>query len=352
MMLSVSTHDTKRSADVRARIDVLSEVAVDWGNRVRHWHRWNRVHKVHNGRRAAPDRNTEYLYYQTLVGVWPLELGSREPAKRPAVTDEFRQRVESYMEKAVREGKQRSSWIEPNIVFEDALRRFVRRTLSPDTAGQFLTDLAEFVSRIARPGLWNSLARTAVHLTAPGTPDTYQGDELWNFSLVDPDNRRPVDFELRRQALTELSEAWSAGTGRQRRELARRLASSPEDGRIKMFIIWRTLEARRAEPRLFVGGAYEPIDAAGPAADHVFAFARRHGERAALTVVPRRVASLGNGTASPPTGAAAWPDTNLVLPGHLQNLRWTNAFTGTETDDRALAEIFSDLPVALLLAKA
>ncbi|NIR46772.1 MAG: malto-oligosyltrehalose synthase [Gemmatimonadetes bacterium] len=357
-MLGASTHDTKRSADVRARIDVLSEVADEWSDRVRCWHRWNRDHRGQSGQRAVPDRNTEYHYYQTLVGVWPLGgVGADVNVEPVAGSDLFRQRLESYMEKAVREAKQHSNWIEPNVEFEDALRRFVRLTLSPETSGRFLADLEGFVQRVARPGLWNSLARTAVQLTAPGTPDCYQGDELWNFSLVDPDNRRPVDFERRRQALTGLAEAWSTGTEPDRRELARRLAEHPEDGRIKMFVIWRALQTRRSEPDLFGGGDYEPIYATGPAADHVFAFARRHRDRRALTVVPRRVASLVGDGATAPTGPGIWRETELKLPVSLSGVTWKHAFTDATVSTLAapsphlpLADVFSELPAAILLA--
>ncbi|UCC48947.1 MAG: malto-oligosyltrehalose synthase, partial [Gemmatimonadota bacterium] len=360
-MLCTSTHDTKRSADVRARLDVLCEVAGEWRDRVRRWHRWNRRHRTRIRWRYAPDRNSEYLLYQTLIGIWPLanpsaQTGEQAPS-RLAVTESFRERVEAYMEKAAREAKQHTSWIDPNPAFEAALRDFVRALLSSEKSPRFLADLDRFVQRIARPGLWNALARTLVHLTAPGTPDIYQGDELWNFSLVDPDNRRPVDFESRRQLLPDLSEVWERSREEERHLFLRQLVEGPEDGRIKLHVISQALRVRRANPELFLQGHYEPLATNGPAAAHVFAFARRRGPQVALTLVSRRTASLCRDPSMPPVGRQLWSGTTLSLPEDLATGPWTNALTGEtlETPDRpgwvqlAVGDALESFPVALLL---
>ncbi|KPK83036.1 MAG: hypothetical protein AMS25_01325 [Gemmatimonas sp. SM23_52] len=360
-MLCTSTHDTKRSADVRARLDVLSELADVWCDHVRRWHRWNRRHRTRIRWRYAPDRNSEYLLYQTLVGIWPLACPTGrtgEQASSPQIiANEFRERVEAYMEKAARETKQHTSWIDPNPAFEAALRDFVRALLSPSASARFLADLDSFVQRIARPGLWNALARTLVQLTAPGAPDIYQGDELWNFSLVDPDNRRPVDFQLRHRLLVSVSEAWGRAQDAEHHRLLSELVSHPEDGRIKLHVISRALQARRAQPDLYLQGTYELLAAAGPAAHHVFAFARRSGAQVALILVPRRVTSLCSHPSTPPIGRQLWSGTTLNLPEGLATGRWENVLTGEtlaaasgpRLDRLAVANALERFPVALLL---
>jgi len=261
------------------------------------------------------------------------------------------------MEKAAREAKQHTSWIDPNPAFEAALRDFVRALLSPEKSPRFLADLDRFVQRIARPGLWNALARTLVQLTAPGTPDVYQGDELWNFSLVDPDNRRPVDFEPRHQLLLDLSEAWRRRQGTERQRFLRQLVEGPEDSRIKLHVISQALRVRRANPELFLQGHYEPLAANGPAAAHLLAFARRRGPQVALTLVSRRIASLCRDPLMPPVGRQLWSGTTLSLPENLATGPWGNALTGEtlETPHRrgraqlAVGDALDSFPVALLL---
>jgi len=358
-MLAASTHDSKRSADVRARLDVLSEVPDLWREHIRRWHRWNRRHRKRLGRRYAPDRNSEYLLYQTLVGVWPLsEDGDVSTGlATPAIGDDFRDRIESYMEKAAREAKLHTSWVEPDPEYDAALLDFVRLTLAHQVSGpSFLTDLRRLVQRIARPGLWNALARTVIQLTAPGIPDIYQGDELWDFSLVDPDNRRAVDFDRRHRLLAELSAAWE-GSESDRRSLLRELVATPADGRIKLHVVHRALAARRTATQLFQAGDYEALEVRGAAAEHVFAFARRLGRQAAITIVPRLALTLTGDPAVPPIGRI-WADTALVIPAPLGATRWTCALSGAEFGPAEgsapatlpVGDVLATFPAALLLA--
>lgn len=348
-MLAVTTHDTKRSADVRARLDVLSELPVEWEERVYRWRRWNRPHRTMIRGRLAPDSNTEYLLYQTLVGAWPLELAGDASPGSSEPLDRFRERVRAYALKAAREAKTETSWVDPDPEFEAALDRFVGAILSPDRAPEFLRDLTRFVGRIARPGLWNALARTLVQLTAPGLPDLYQGDELWNFLLVDPDNRRPVDFD-RRIALLDQIAAAAELPDPLRREYLADLAARPEDGRIKLHVVRSALLARREAPGIFAAGSYRPLSATGPAAAHLFGFLRRGAEGLAVTVVPRLIARHPGPGGSPP-GRGFWEGTRVLLPDDPGAERWRDALTGEPRVGAAAleaADLFATLPVALL----
>jgi (1->4)-alpha-D-glucan 1-alpha-D-glucosylmutase len=328
-MLAVTTHDTKRSADVRARLDVLSEVADEWTRQVEQWYALNRRHRPRATSAAAIDRNTEYLLYQTLVGVWPLADPRRPPGALPGAAElaSLRDRVAAYMLKATREAKVRTSWIDPNAPFERTLEQFVRRLLDRPTSAAFLQDLAAFVARIGPAGLSNALARTLVQLTAPGVPDTYQGDELWNFTLVDPDNRGQVDFESR-QALLGAMEQFEQSHGRD--ALVRDLVANPQDGRMKLHVIRTALERRWQWPALFASGTYEPVRVRGPRARHVMAFALRSGDQAVLAIVPRLPASLAGDGPFLSFGADLWEDTTCELPGALHG----GALSNVMTDER------------------
>jgi (1->4)-alpha-D-glucan 1-alpha-D-glucosylmutase len=310
-----------------------------------------------------------YLLHQTLVGVWPLPAPGAGPAELPPAEERaaLRGRLSAYALKAAREAKVHTSWLETNAGYEDALAAFAE-ALVPDGPSRFLEDVAAFVAEIARPGLWNALARTVVHLAAPGVPDLYQGDELWAFSLVDPDNRRPVDFALRRRLLTELDEqlgappdAEAAGGSAPWADLGRLrgMVAAPEDGRLKLHVTRAALRARRRAPRLFREGGYLPLEARGPAARHVLAFARigARGDGAAIAAVPRLPRTLvGNGRDAP--AGAAWGETRLALPAELAERRWTSALDGRSLDGAAgsagrelrLADVLDPLPAALLLS--
>jgi len=350
-LLTLTTHDTKRSADVRARLDVLSELPEEWEERVYRWRRRNRGHRAMARGQRLPDANTEYLVYQTVVGSWPLEFLGHDPAAIPGeLLSAFRDRIAAYALKAAREAKVETNWVEPDAEFEAALERFVRSILDPGLAPEFLADLGAFVGRIARPGLWNSLSRLVVQLTAPGIPDIYQGDELWNFLLVDPDNRRPVDFERRSALLDELTSDFDDDA--ERPALLRGLVERPEDGAIKLHLLHRLLAVRRRAPALFLTGSYQPVTAEGAAAGRVFAFLRRAAEGVALTAVPRLIAGQLMPGQLPPA-RWHWAGTRVRLPPALAGAHWVNPLT-LETfvggpDGLDAADLFGTLPVAFLL---
>ena len=311
----------------------------EWGRRVRHWATLNRKHKIDiEEGLVAPDPNEEYLLYQTLVGAWPVE-GSNKS---------FVGRIQEYMNKALHEAKVNTSWINPSPEYDAAVGEFVARILDPEKSKEFLEDLAAFSGIIGHFGTYNSLAQTLLRCTAPGAPDTYQGTELWDFSLVDPDNRRPVDYEERARMLKELTEQ---ATG-DRAALARTLIEHKEDGRVKLFVVTQALQVRRQHPELFAQGAYEPIDAIGSRKDQVFAFARIRGDEAALVVVPRLVVELAASHARVPLDAELWQNTHLALPETLAGRRWIDAFTNatisSESGSLALRDLFSALPLVLL----
>ena len=351
-LVTTNTHDTKRSADVRARVDVLTEIPEEWGDAAARWHRAYRALGRTVKGRHAPGTNAEYLLYQTMLGIWPLPSATGEGADPAAL----RERVEQYMLKAAREGKARTSWTDTDEEYESALKAFIAALLVGESGAHFRREMSALVERVARPGLWNALARAVVHLTSPGTPDVYQGDELWNFALVDPDNRRPVDYALRARLLDELDRR-SSGEGAER--LAADLMRTPDDGRVKLHVMRAALQLRRARPELFTRGSYEPLDAVGDAARHVFAFARRHGDAAAVTIVPRLPLTLMRGSTDAPVGAAPWGDTVVVrLPTELVSARWRDALTGAEVPSGTLdatpsirvADALKTLPVAVLVS--
>ncbi|MGH7631893.1 MAG: malto-oligosyltrehalose synthase [Gemmatimonadales bacterium] len=359
-MLAVTTHDTKRSADVRARIDVLTELPDEWEECVHRWRRWNREHRPAVHGRRLPDANTEYLLYQTLVGAWPLELMApgRRPVRAAGADDraclaQFRERVAGYVLKAAREAKEQTSWVDPDVEFERSLEAFTTSILSLDTAPEFVDDVAAFATRVGRPGMWNALARAVLQLASPGTPDLYQGDELWNFLLVDPDNRRPVDFP-RRQALLEDVIAAFADTGGRARFLAEALRA-PEDGRVKLHVVHRVLQARATLPGLFAGGGYEALEVSGPAAEHAFAFLRRDGPAAAVVAVPRLIARQLRPADALPPPREFWDGTRVLLPPGAAAGPFVHVLTGAELSAEAGAldasTLFDPLPVSLLVAR-
>ena len=344
-MLATSTHDSKRSEDVRARLNVLSEMSALWGLRVREWRRFNRSHKRLINHKPAPSPNDEYLLYQTLVGAWPLPLTDKNDRNGWKA---FSERIENYMLKAIREAKQNTSWINKNAEYETAVLSFVRALLNPDPNNRFLNDFLPFQRRVARIGMWNSLSQTLFKLTCPGVPDIYQGNELWDFSLVDPDNRRPVDY-IHRQQVFESICGWSNFPDV---SSMASLLQTPEDGRVKLYLTWKTLCLRRQQPSLFQEGEYLPLAVAGTKADHIVAFARKSGATTLLVIAPRLVAGLLNNTDVPPIGSRIWKDTRVVLPAGDCRTRYRNMFTGRLLDSSAeirVAEAFAEFPAALCL---
>ncbi len=342
-----TTHDTKRSEDVRARIAVLSEFPREWRAAVGRWHRWNRRHATEVDGRPAPDKNDEYLLYQTLVGAWPLL------PPWPEDSAGFTARIQDYMLKAAKEAKLNTSWINPNTAYDEALRSFVARALDPTPGNRFLADLAVFHPPVALLGMIYSLARTLLKITAPGIPDFYQGTELWDFSLVDPDNRRPVDYDLRVRYLDELERRIARG---ELADLARDLVRHWQDGWIKMYCIHRALTFRRAAPELFRAGAYVPLSVEGEHPERLCAFARRHGDAAAVMVVPRLVARLTGGGATLPPGRDAWGATWVRIPDDFPVGPYLNLFTGASIPADgppagrrwAAGDLLAEFPVACL----
>jgi (1->4)-alpha-D-glucan 1-alpha-D-glucosylmutase len=343
-LLTTSTHDTKRSEDVRARINVLSEMPHEWNEAVARWIRLNAAKKTKVDGEPAPDRNDEYLLYQTLVGTWPDEPVTPQKLAR------FRERIAAYMLKATREAKVHTSWVNPNEDYDAATRNFVLRLLSDEAETPFLDDLRVLQRRVAYCGQFNSLAQVLLKLTSPGVPDTYQGTELWDLSLVDPDNRRPVDFARRAGLLRELKGREEKGVA----PLVQELLSHWQDGRIKLYLIHKTLGFRRAHPELFLEGDYLPLPGHGAAKEHVVAFARRRGATWALVAAPRLIAKLcAPGEA--PLGPTVWGDTSILLPRKAPQ-SWRNVLTGeilnADRSSRAmelhLGDVLRSFPVALL----
>jgi len=337
-MLATSTHDTKRSEDVRARINALSEIPDEWKRRVALWARWNKRKKVKLDGDLVPARNDEYLLYQTLVGTWPLESPHGDALKH------YVERIQQYMLKAVREAKLFTSWIAPNEPYEKAMAEFVEAILAESPLSAFRTDFEPFAAQVARWGLWNSLSQTLLKLTSPGIPDIYQGSEFWGFHLVDPDNRQPVDYAARVARLEEVLK-YPDSTKR-----AAQLCAHPEDGAIKLWVHHVALELRRRDPDLFTIGSYVPCLADGPRADHVCAFLRAAGAQKILVVVPRRIVGLVGSEGSAPTGETCWQGTVLNLP---ESRSWRNVFTGAEVVGSivSVAEVLGDFPVALLVSR-
>jgi (1->4)-alpha-D-glucan 1-alpha-D-glucosylmutase len=340
-MLTTATHDTKRGEDARARLAVLSELSAEWRRRVGLWYRLNRRWRSKADEEPAPSRNDEYLFYQAVVGAWPLGL---DPADAEGVRS-LAARIEAFMLKAVREGKEQSSWGNPHAEYEASLSRFAEKSLDASRPNAFVVDLASFVGRLTRFGVLNGLAQTTLKLTSPGVPDIYQGCELWDFSLVDPDNRRPVDFAARQNMFADLRARFGSLDGGEATEVdLATLDADWEKGSEKLFLTWRVLQCRASHPEVFAAGGYVPLAAEGAKAEHLLGFARPHGEDCVVVAVPRLIASLDSG------GAADWGDTALVLP---EGRNWRNIFSGKSIGaGRAAAyHLFADFPVAVLTAE-
>ncbi|HJU07697.1 MAG TPA: malto-oligosyltrehalose synthase [Rhodanobacteraceae bacterium] len=335
-MLTTATHDTKRGEDMRARLCALSEIPWEWSRVVRRWSRINRPHKQAIAG-TAPDRNDEYLLYETLIGAWPAELMDGRWNSKAAA--DFRARVQSYMVKALREAKQHSSWADPDTRYEQAAQGFVTRILDAESGRAFLDAFLPLQARVAELGAHNSLVQLALKLTCPGVPDIYQGGELWDFSLVDPDNRRPVDFGARAHLLKKIA-ALDTSTPQRLAEEIRKMRSDWHDGTIKLYVLRRLLQLRAAQPTLFEKGDYHPLRVQGVDPDSAIAFERTTGKTRIIVAAilrARRAKSIARRiTLSFP------PENPLAFVDALTGQRYA---MDREIDGRRL---FAQLPVAVL----
>ena len=336
-MSATSTHDSKRSEDTRARISVLSEIPDEWEEAITRWYRMNAGARKRIEEAEVPDPNEEYLLYQTLVGIWPAE--KIEAAERM----ELARRVQAYMDKAVKEAKLHTSWMNVNEERDHALNEFLAAILAEGS--EFVDDLEKFLARVARASALAALSQTLLKIASPGVPDFYQGTELWTLNLVDPDNRRPVDFTLRRAMLGKLRDSARRDPMATVCHLLRNLGN----GAIKMYLTSRGLEFRRENHELFMRGEYVPLDVIGPRAPHVIAFARAHAGRRVLAVCGRLFTALPE--APPlPVDPKVWTDTFVSVGDG--DARFTNVFSGATIrvvkGSLALEEVFAQMPVALL----
>jgi (1->4)-alpha-D-glucan 1-alpha-D-glucosylmutase len=327
-LLTTATHDTKRGEDARARLYALSECPMAWEAAVARWREHNRRFIVQSGDRQAPTANDEYLFYQALIGAWPLS-DAEDIAP-------LRRRMTEFMLKAAREAKTETSWLLPNPHYEKAVEDFVTKVLNRENS-LFLDDVAAFVESIAVTGVRNTLAQLVLKLTAPGIPDIYRGNESWDFSLVDPDNRRPFDWNGAANALSAATQTNLAG-----------LVTDWRDGRLKIRILHDLLKARKQRPDLFAG-TYHPVQFAGPRAASALGFLRRAGDDALLTLVTIRAGVQHNETLQP--GHDFWSNTNIRLADDFTRLHWREVLTGREhcaARTLPLHMVFEQLPVAVL----
>jgi len=344
-----STHDTKRSEDMRARINVLSELPQEWKLKVSRWSRLNRAHFREAEGERMPDRNDEYLFYQTLIGVWPLEAMGDDAYR------DFRGRIQRYMQKAVHEAKVHTSWINPSPAYDQSMDAFVEAVLKRSPSNRFLEDFLPFQERVARYGLYNSISQLLLKITAPGIPDFYQGTELWSFHLVDPDNRGPVDYEARSAMAEELRQALKR-LGPERAEFTRSLFEQAHDGRVKLYTIMAGLECRRLHPELFRQGEYLQLECGGNKKQHICAFARLHNHQALVTIVPRLVATLNPDSKHPPIGPSVWGDSWIVVPpwptlSEFRHLLTGETIAAESVNGRRvlpLSRVMSHAPIAML----
>jgi (1->4)-alpha-D-glucan 1-alpha-D-glucosylmutase len=325
-MIATATHDTKRGEDARARLLALSEIPDAWVEAVERFHTMTAPHLVALEDVEAPDANDRYMLLQALLGAWPHELledGSAEP---------FRERMEEYAGKALREAKRYTSWVNNNEAYENATFALLARLLGAD--GEFLSTFRPLARRLAYCGMLTGLGRTVLKCTMPGIPDIYQGTEFWDLSLVDPDNRRPVDYTARAQGL-EGDEDWQA------------MLQSWPDGRLKQRVLARLLSERAASADFFAKADYQPLRTDGAKARHLLAFRRSYEDQALVVVVPRLLASLVDGV-NPPLGQAFWESTSVSAGGG----RWRDVVTGAEVTSEQerlpVGELFSALPIAVL----
>jgi (1->4)-alpha-D-glucan 1-alpha-D-glucosylmutase len=333
-MNTLSTHDTKRSEDVRARLNVLTEMPDEWQSRLHRWSDLNARHRAAVDGDPVPDRNEEYAIYQTLLGAWPLD--ERE-------LKSFRDRVQKYMLKFMREARVHTHWTSPNKPHEEAVDRFLHSVMDQSKSAQFLADFRPFQKKVSHLGIVNSLSQTLLKLTAPGIPDTYQGNELWDFSLVDPDNRRPVDYQRSINMMRDIKNTPATD-----------LLKCPETGRLKLAVLRAALRIRNQFRGLFTEGKYIPIGSSGVHSRHIFAFARATESHAAVVVIPRFCSKIMSDEFSWPRGCV-WKDTSIALPEIARNRKWRSAITQSPHKISAdlkkipVGDVLREFPVGLLI---
>jgi len=321
-MTATATHDTKRGEDARARLTALSEIPSEWTSTVARWKILNAPHLVIDGAMRAPSVAAEYMLYQTLLGAWPLE----------GADASFTERIKAYAQKAAREGKEQTSWLNPHENYEAGLSSFIERILDPSLSGEFLESMAALAKRVALLGALNSLSQLTLKATLPGVPDFYQGTEFWDLSLVDPDNRRPVDFEARAAVLKSLGNTeWST------------LARGWVNGHIKLAWTARLLQLRSRLADVFTFGDYRALEVSGPHRDHVVAFARRRGKDACIVAVTRHLAAFTD-------GGRDWPS-SAAFEGALGLRGFAPEGMQAGTEELPLWALFSEIPVAVLKAR-
>jgi (1->4)-alpha-D-glucan 1-alpha-D-glucosylmutase len=319
---------------------VLSEIPSEWEDHLERWAKLNAAHKERVGGHAVPDRNEEYFLYETLLGVWPLA---------PEGCATLQKRVQAHIIKATREAMVHTRWTRPNQKHEDALVQFVARILSCQDNREFLQDFRQFQKKVEFFGMVNGLSQTLLKIASPGVPDFYQGSELWDLRMVDPDNRGPIDFARRAEALRLIAEADASDPLQGLRDL---VAHWP-DGRIKLFLIWKAVRFRRDHEDLFRAGEFVPLQSAGSNSRNVVAFARQHGTSWVLAAVPRWASQVP----AKAQGQFAWGDTRLVLPRNSPS-RWNHILTQTELTNGSsdgephlmVDDLFREIPVAFLNA--
>ena len=344
---ATSTHDTKRGEDIRARLNVLSEIPKEWRKHLALWHRLNKKAKITIEDQIVPDRNEEYLLYQTLLGCWPCTDLDDQGYQG------FTERIQNYMTKALREAKVHTSWLNPDEAYEVGVKNFIAAILSRARSNAFLNDFLPFQQELARYGFYNSLSQVLLKITAPGIPDFYQGTELWDLNLVDPDNRRPVNYDHRHQLLEEMKSSLNPEekTGRLRTAL-----ENPHDGRIKFLVTMNALQFRREHAPLFLYGSYHPLEPFGKNSQHLCAFARMKDGEISLTLSPRFFTGLVSDPTTLPIGEAVWGDTGVLLPSEWSGSPFQDVLTGEivhseEPEGKVLlraATVFKHFPGAIL----
>lgn len=336
-MNATATHDTKRGEDVRARLNIISEIPEQWEEQLQQWSELNRQHKIRVNGKIVPDRNDEYFFYQTLIGALPFAQ-SEFP--------QFVKRLKEYVIKAIREAKVHTAWLRPDNAYEEGYLKFIDQVLVDDSSHNFLQVFRQFQHQVAEYGIFNSLSQVLLKNTIPGVPDLYQGCELWDFSLVDPDNRRPVNYEQRIAFLEDLQ----AKIEQDLLSLISELFSTKEDGRIKLFLTTQVLKARKNYLQLFQQGSYQPLKVSGELANHIVAFARQHQDQVAIVLIPRFLTQIIS-PGEQPLGKNVWKDTQIELiqgmPTSWKNVITAQAIQGNST--LFVGDILEHFPVALLV---